>query len=335
MLNFALVGCGGMANWHAGHLQKIPEVKVVALVDTVPGQTAIFKQKYFPEAVEYDSYEKLLANPPAKLDAVLLITPHTFHYPQAKAALEQGINVLCEKPMVTNSEHAYDLWKTVNKSGKMLGITFQAPYTPEYQYIAKLRDNGKLGKIGLINGWLAQAWANGTFGKWRQDPKMSGGGQMYDSGAHVLNGIMWIVNSPVVEVACFYDRCGFDVDINGTAILKFQNGTMACVAIGGLSVHWDTIIQLQTEKMIVKTAPHGGWVEMIGPNGRKMYPQIEDPEHPAHGTPHLNFVNALLGKEKLQSPVRNGVMLSVLMDALYQAADTNSVVTVKPVPETI
>jgi predicted dehydrogenase len=333
MLNFALVGCGGMAHWHAQQLQKIPEAKVVALMDTVPAQTALFKEKYFPDAAEFDSYEKLLEKPPAKLDVVLLVTPHVFHYPQAKAALEHGINVLCEKPMVTSSEHAYDLWKTVNRSGKMLGITFQAPYTPEYQYIAKLRDSGKLGKIGLINGWLSQAWMNGTLGKWRQDPKISGGGQMYDSGAHVLNGIMWLVNSPVIEVACFYDRCGAAVDINGVAILKFQNGTMASVAIGGCSVHWDTIIQLQTDKMVVKTAPHGGWVEMVGPSGKKIYPHIEDADHAAHGTPHLNFINALLGKDKLQAPVRYGVMLSALMDALYQSADTNSIVKVTPVPE--
>jgi predicted dehydrogenase len=335
MLNFALVGCGSMANWHVQQLQKIPDVKVVALVDTVCSHTAEFKQKYFPDAAEFDSYEKLLENPPIKLDAVLLMTPHVFHYPQAKAALERGINVLCEKPMVTKSEHAYDLWRIVNQSGKLLGITFQAPYTPEYQCIAKMRDNGSLGKIGLINGWLSQAWINGTLAKWRQDPSISGGGQMYDSGAHVLNGIMWLVNSPVVEVACFHDHCGSQVDVNGVAIMKFQNGTMGSVTIGGNSVHWDTLIQLQTDKLVVKTAPHGGWVEMIGPNGRKVYPHIDQHEHPAHGTPHLNFVNALLGKEKLQAPVRYGVMLSVLMDSLYESAESGKVVKVKPVPENL
>ena len=48
-----------------------------------------------------------------QLDAVVLVTPHTLHYPQAKAALERGIHVLVEKPMVTELEHAYDLWDTV------------------------------------------------------------------------------------------------------------------------------------------------------------------------------------------------------------------------------
>lgn len=335
MLNFALVGCGGMANWHAQQLQKIPEAKVVALVDTLCDQTVSFKQKYFPEAVEFDSYEKLLERPPAKLDAVVLVTPHTQHYPQAKAALLRGVNVLVEKPMVTSSEHAYDLWRTVQRSGKLLGITFQAPYTPEYQCLARMRDSGKLGKISLISGWLSQGWMNATRGKWRQDPSHSGGGQLYDSGAHVLNGIMWIVNSPVIEVACFYDKCGTQVDINGVAILRFQNGTMGSICIGGGGVHWDTSIHLQTDRLVAKTGPHGGWLDLAGASGRKIYPQIEESDHPAAGTPHLNFVKALLGKEKLISPVRYGVLLSALMDALYESADTHAVVKVRPVPDEI
>jgi len=333
MLNFALVGCGGMANWHAQQLQKFPEVKVVALVDTVPAQTAQFREKYFPAAVEFASFEKLLDKPPAKLDAVVLVTPHTLHFPQSTAALQSGINVLVEKPMVTSSKDAYALWKTLNESGKKLGITFQAPYSPEYQCIARMRDGGQLGKISLISGWLSQGWMTATSGKWRQDPKHSGGGQMYDSGAHLLNGIMWILNDPVVEVACFYDRCGTPVDINGVAILKFQNGAMGSIAIGGGGTGWDTEMRIQTDKLVARTLPHGGMLELTGPHGRRIYPRIDESDHPAAGTPHLNFVNAILGKEKLICGVRYGVLLSALMDALYESAEKQAVVRVKPVPQ--
>jgi predicted dehydrogenase len=333
MLNFALVGCGGMANWHAQQLQKIEGVKVVALVDTIAAQTAQFREKYFPTATEFTSYEKLLEKPPSQLDAVVLVTPHTLHYQQARAALGSGINVLVEKPMVTSSADAYDLWKKVNASGKKLGITFQAPYSPEYQCIARMRDSGTLGKISLINGWLSQGWMTATAGKWRQDSALSGGGQMYDSGAHLLNGIMWIVNSPVIEVGCFYDRCGTPVDINGVAILKFQNGAMGSIAIGGSGTGWDTEMRIQTDKLVAKTLPHGGMLEMTGPHGRRIYPHIEQSDHPAAGTPHLNFVNALLAKEPLVCGVRYGVLLSALMDALYESADRHALVKVKPVPQ--
>ena len=72
MLNFALVGCGNMGNWHAQQLQKISEVNVVALCDPVAAQTAQYKEKYFAQAEEYQDYEQLLERPPVKLDAVVL-----------------------------------------------------------------------------------------------------------------------------------------------------------------------------------------------------------------------------------------------------------------------
>src|SRR4051812_10423529 len=168
MLNFALVGCGGMGNWHAQQLEKIPDVNVVALVDIDPEHARTYKEKYFPKAETLTSYDALLEKPPGgKLDAVVLVTPHTSHYPEAKAALDRGVNVLVEKPMVTSSKDAYDLWKTVNKTGKKLGITFQAPYTQEFGYLARERDAGRWGKVQLVTAWLAQNWLTGTKGKWR------------------------------------------------------------------------------------------------------------------------------------------------------------------------
>src|SRR6267142_1038897 len=192
MIQLALVGCGNMAHWHAQQLQKIDRCKVVALVDPVADQTRQFKEKYFHEAAQYDSMENL---------------------------------------MVTSSQHAYELWRLVNKSGKKLGITFQSPYTNEFQYLAAERDAGRLGKIQIISGWLSQNWMKWTKGSWRQDAKMSGGGQMYDSGAHLLNALMWLTNEPVVEVSCFYSRVDAPVDINGVAIVRFADGAIGSIAI--------------------------------------------------------------------------------------------------------
>jgi predicted dehydrogenase len=333
MVHLALVGCGGMANWHAQQLQKVPDAKIVALVDTVAAHTKSFKEKYFPDAAEYTSYDAMLAQPPKKLDGVVLVTPHTLHYGQAKSAMEHGLHVLVEKPMVTSSEHAYDLWKTVKKTGKLLGITFQSPYTGEFGYLAAERDAGRLGKVQLISGWLSQNWANVTKGLWRQDPKLSGGGQMYDSGAHLLNAFMWLMNDPVVEVACFYDRCNTPVDINGVAILKFQNGALGSIAIGGnCPANFQHGIQIQTDKLIIKTDQYGSFLEMTAGEGRRIYPKIDFDPRPAASTPHLNFVEAIGGREKLRAPVRYGVLLSAMMDAMYESADKHAPVKVKPVP---
>jgi predicted dehydrogenase len=331
----AIVGCGGMANWHAQTLLKIPDAKVVALVDTVTAHTKAFKEKYFPDAVEYDSFHKMLDRPPKgeKLDAVLLVTPHTLHHSQARTALEYGLHVLVEKPMVTSSEHAYDLWRIVKQTGKQLAISFQSPYRPEFGCLAKMRDTGALGKVQIVSGWLAQNWLSFTTNTWRQDPSLSGGGQMYDSGAHLPNAMMWLMNDPVVEVSCMYDTLGSPVDINGVAIVRFQNGALGSVAIGGnCPANFRYDLQIQTDKMLVLTDQYASKLELIAREGRRIYPEIPDDDRPAAGTPHLNFINSLLGREELRAPVRYGVLLSALMDALYESADKKRPVQVKPVP---
>lgn len=335
MLNFAFVGCGGMAGWHARQLKQIPDVNVVALVDPVPAATEKFRKEHFPEAHCFADYDAMLAKPPAKLDAVLLMTPHASHYPQAKTALERGINVLVEKPMVTSLPHAYDLWRTAKKAGKHLAIAIQAPYTREYQCLAQMRDFGKWGKVQMVNGYLAQDWLHGTLGKWRQDPAISGGGMLYDSGAHVLNGIMWLMNEPVVQVGCFMDNCGAKVDITGVAIMRFQSGILGSIAIGGNGPSWDTTITVQSDKYIMKTGPHGGWLDVVTSHGRKVYPHADNADTPSGFTPHLNFVNTLLGKEKSICPARYGALLSALMDALYLSVREQRFVSVEPVPNEI
>jgi len=333
MLNFALIGCGGIAHWHAQQLQKIDDCRVVALCDNVSSQTKTFKEKYFPEAKEFESYKEMLVQTAGDLDAVVLVTPHTLHYSQAKAALLAGLHVLTEKPMVTNVDHAYDLWRITKSTKKLLGITFQSPYTDTFAYLAQERDAKRLGNIQLISGQLSQGWLENTRGKWRQDPSLSGGGQMYDSGAHLLNAIMWLLNNPATEVACFYDKCDSPVDINGVAIARFQSGAYASIAIGGNCPQFATEIQIQTDRFRIVTDQYGGKLEMFGKDNKRIYPHVKQDDRPSAGTPHLNFVNAILGGEKLRAPVRYGVLLSALMDAMYQSADTRQIVQVQPVPD--
>jgi predicted dehydrogenase len=331
MIQMAIIGCGNMAKWHAEELSKRPEVKVVALVDPDSTRTADIRKRFFPKAEEFETMESLLAAESIKLDAVNIVTPHTLHFPQAKAALEHGLHVLIEKPMVTNSASAREIWRLVQSTKKILAITYQAPYTEEFAYLAHLRDSGEMGKVQIISGWVSQNWLKGTTGTWRQNPALSGGGQMFDTGAHLFNAIMWIMNNPVVEADCFYDRCSSPVDINGVAIAKFQNGALGSFTIGGNCPTFHTEIHIQTDKHLILTDQYGGKLEILSADGKK----VERPvKHAGAGptTPHLNFVNAIMGREPVRAGARYGVLLTALMDALYESADHQRTVRIEPVP---
>jgi predicted dehydrogenase len=157
---------------------------------------------------------------------------------------------------------------------------------------------------------------------------------MFDTGAHLFNAIMWIMNNPVIEAACFYDKCSAPVDINGVAIAKFQNGALGNIAIGGNCPTFHTEIQIQTDRFLILTDQYGKKLEFLSADGK----QVERPvKHGGHGptTPHRNFVNAILGREPVRAGVRYGVLLTALMDALYESADHRRVVQIEPVPEDI
>jgi predicted dehydrogenase len=247
---------------------------------------------------------------------VVIVTPHTLHYSQAKLALQHGIHVLVEKPMVTNTLDAYDLWQTVQATGCLLGITFQSPYTANFGYLAAERDRGALGRVDTITGYISQGWLTGCANSWRQDPTLSGGGYMYDTGAHLLNAMMWLMNDPVVEVACFFDKHNSPVDITGVAIMKFQNGAIGSVTFAGNTPMFESDLRIFTDKLTIHTNAYGSKLEIFGKDRTPVEVKVD-------------------AREPLRAPARYGVLLSALMDAMYESGQTGKIVKVKPVPPVV
>jgi predicted dehydrogenase len=328
-LRFALVGCGGMGQYHSRHLVEIPEIEVVALCDIVKGKCLkcckeFFGPKGFKPAV-YTDYHKLIAK--ESLDAVILVTPHTLHYPHAKAALQKGLHVLSEKPMVTNTEHARELVALAEARGRLLAVAFQAPVSGEFAYISELIRRGDLGRIELVDAHVAQRWKESTKGTWRQDPKLSGGGQLYDSGAHMLNAMMWLVDSPVKRVFAIADFSGTKVDINGTVSVLFENGTLGSVAcLGNATMQGESGVKVYGTGGTIFTGIWGEKLEHYDKAGEKVvYPYVPYKTVP----PERNFVDALLGNDTLRCPGRYGILLAELMDAIYESIATGRPVEVR------
>lgn len=320
-VKLAIVGCGGHAGFHAQQVKNNPHtMDVVALCDIKRENLEKYHREKFsadPKIRLYDSIEDLLKTPPDGLDAIDIVTPHTTHFEQCMASLEHGYHVLVEKPMVTSSAHARKLAKKVAQSGKQFQIAFQAPYSAEYAYIRDVICRGDLGELQTVNAYSCQGWRNGTRGKWRQDPKLSGGGQMYDTGAHLFNGIAWLIDRPVKEVFCWTDNKGTPVDINAAITIRWEGNVLGSVTISGNTPGWQEGIWVSGEKGRVSTGIHGGRLEHIdAAKGQVRYPLVTQSGY----TPLQNFVECILGKAEPRCPVRYGILHSWLMDALYKSA---------------
>ncbi len=318
----AILGCGGMAGAHARRLKSNPDARIVALADVNQGCLQPFVERhladYDPKPALYADAARMYAE--ARPDAVVIVTPHTLHYDHGVQALEAGCHVLMEKPMVTDSDQAHRLAEVVERAGKVFVIGYNTPCTPEFRYLRDLVRTRELGRLETVTGWLSQNWKRGTAGSWRQDPALSGGGQMYDSGAHLFNSLVWTVEQPVESVFAFVDNLGAPVDINGTANIRFQDGTLATITISGNCPSDGAGMYLTFDGGRVEVDGwSGSWIKVWKAGvGQIKYPPIQGTAQ----APNENFIDAILGRAEPQTSVRNGIIQSELMDAIYESART-------------
>jgi predicted dehydrogenase len=318
----AILGCGGMAGAHARRLAPNADAEIVALSDVSEDVVNRFIERhlasYEPKPAVFTDPARMYAE--ARPDAVVIVTPHTLHYEHGVQALEAGCHVLMEKPMVTSSDHAHQLQAKVAETGKILTIGYNTPCTPAFRYLRDVVRNKELGKLETVTGWLTQNWRNGTRGSWRQDPSLSGGGQMYDSGAHLFNSLVWTVEQPIAEVFAFVDNMDTPVDINGTVNIRFADGTLAVITIVGNCPNDGAGMYLSFDGGRVEVDGWGGgWIKVF----KKGEGQLKDvPLKGEATTPDDNFIAAILGKEEPQTSPLNGVNQSELMDAIYESART-------------
>ncbi|MGD0094479.1 MAG: Gfo/Idh/MocA family oxidoreductase, partial [Planctomycetota bacterium] len=228
-VRLAFIGSGGIMNWHVDRLKGTPG-EIVALMDTSKEmlQKLKAKQPQLQDVPEYDDWKKMLNE--VQLDAVEIGSPHTVHYEQICAALDKGLHVLCEKPMTCTSADARDVCARAKKAKKIVAVSYQRHYQGNYRFLKSCVDSGKLGKIEYVAAFQAQEWLKAVAGTWRQKKALSGGGQINDSGSHLIDMLMWTTGLQAEEVSAHMDNHGTEVDINSAITVKFVGGALGTVS---------------------------------------------------------------------------------------------------------
>lgn len=184
----------------------------------------------------YTSYEEMLRVEKTRSDgiqAVVIVTPNHMHFPVAKACLEAGIDVICDKPVTRTLEEALELEQIVKKSGCFFALTHNYSAYPLVRYARELVEQGKLGKVRVVQveypqEWLTEAAADDNKqASWRTDPARSGlAGCLGDIGTHAFQLARFITQQKLSAVSAdltsFVD--GRLVDDNVHALLRFDGG---------------------------------------------------------------------------------------------------------------
>ncbi|MCE3252227.1 MAG: gfo/Idh/MocA family oxidoreductase [Cellvibrio sp.] len=184
----------------------------------------------------YTSYEEMLRVEKTRADgiqAVVIVTPNHMHFPVAKACLEAGVDVICDKPVTRTLEEALELEQIVKKSGCFFALTHNYSAYPLVRYARELVEQGKLGKVRVVQveypqEWLTEAAAgDNKQASWRTDPARSGlAGCLGDIGTHAFQLARFITQQKLSAVSAdltsFVD--GRLVDDNVHALLRFDGG---------------------------------------------------------------------------------------------------------------
>jgi len=224
-IKLAFVGYGGIAGWHHENIAKrVPEVEVCGAFDINPE-----RQKAAAEngLRAYSSMEELLNDQSVGL--ITIATPNNFHKPIAIAAMQSGKHVVCEKPVALNAKELEEMIEASKKYNRVFTVHQNRRWDEDYLMVKKTIEDGTIGKPYYI-----ETRASGSRGcpeGWRSR-KAAGGGMVFDFGAHIIDQILTMLNTKVVEIwAQTVKVTSTEVDDNFKALLRMSDGVTVQVEV--------------------------------------------------------------------------------------------------------
>ena len=324
-LKIAMIGCGGNARGHMSRLLKLDGVKIVGLCDTSADAIAASQalDESIAKAPVFTDYKQMLKA--VDCDAIEISTPHTQHFDQIMASLNAGRHVLCEKPMVCSVAHAKKVIARVKKTGLTMGVSYQRHTMAPYRYCRKVIAEGGLGKINFVTALQSQNWYRGRMTRrdWRGRMALSGGGQLNDSGSHLLDIVLWMTDLQPAEVFAYQDNLEAEVDILTGLSVKFDGGAICNISVVGHSVNWleDITIWGEDATLAIRGNEIWRWTD----ESREVVPESE---LDAASDPDVNFIAALRGKEKIQATPEDFLKVIQLSEAAWTSAAAGEPVAV-------
>lgn len=318
-IRVVMIGAGGNARGHMGRLLQSEGVSIVGICD--PSEKAIEAARQIsPKMAKvpaFADYQEMLDA--VEADAAEISTPHTMHFDQIMACLDKELHVLCEKPMVCQVDHAHKIIERVESLGTVFGVAYQRHGMAPYRYCKDLISSGEVGNCYFIAALQCQNWYSGQVGggTWRSKMALSGGGQLNDSGSHLLDIILWMTGLQPREVFSFQDNLGSEVDILSALSVSFDEGALGNMSVVGHAVNFYEEITLWTDKATLAIRDNVVW-------------KWEDQEKQVISedvlgdstTPDQNFFAAIRGKEEIQATVHDALKVIQLTEAAWRSAAT-------------
>jgi len=314
-----------------------PRGSVVALCDLVEELMEDFAKELPKKVKFYTDYREMCRDP--KIDAVFVGTPNQWHVPIALEAVRNGKHVMVTKPLADSEESARALVEAAEAAGVVNMMSLSTRFAEETRYLGSLAQDGELGEIYYAR---ARSIRRSGIPDWSLGFIQKGGGAFRDMGVHVLDSVWWLLGMPkpvsVLGVSgakfgprgqgywhfrpqekAFYSQYAADDYAGG--FIRFENGIglqvesfWASHMPGELQIELfgtEAGAQLRPIKVwkTVNNAPQDVAVEL--PPGPKPWENIAE-----------HFISCILDGVECKAPLRHGLIVQEMMEALLKSAET-------------
>lgn len=227
-VNFGIIGCGMIADWHAAAIRHICGAELAGVADANGEAAASFGCKY--HTFVFSSVDELLCS--AQVDVVCICTPSGLHAPLAIKAADCGKHVIVEKPMALNPAEADEIIKACERNHVKLAVISQLRFTDAVSRLKSAVENNLLGRLVMgdicMKFYRPQEYYDSS--RWRGTWGMDGGGALMNQGIHGIDLLQYIMG-PVKSVSAYIRTLSRKIEVEDTAVaaVEFQNGALGMI----------------------------------------------------------------------------------------------------------
>lgn len=328
VLRTGIIGMGFLGKVTARELGRSESGELAAITDVSDENLHSAGEEFnVSDAARYSNYEEMIES--EDLDAIAVTTPHGLHAEQLLTGLDNGLHVLCEKPMCTSLEDAHEIVERTEQCDQTVMLGYQRHLASAFiQAREYWHEDGRT--PDFVTAEVTQDWINAVEGSWKADPDLSGGGQLYDTGSHLVDSVLWTTGLTPTSVSAdmiFHDDAK-RIDTQATLTVQFEEDAVASIAVSGNTPRVDEHIRIWDED-------GGTYIDGREWNPR-LYREIDsegtiiDPNvSPGSVQPKTEaFIEAIREGSEPPATVYDGLAATALTEAAYEAARTGERVNI-------